>query len=413
MKRFLAAAALAIGLASCEEAESPLSVGNKIFTVQIASDFLDNQVSGYLMLHDSEGNPMGYKPISNGAQVQFEVDQDMKYHLSILRKHPVRDYQLFYARTIANINTDLNFTIGLKELGRSSPFDPNGEFEITVAHQQNLNSTIISNSSGHLSGIAIFGGLQSIAKMNISPHSQNYLASTRSKSDEIRYSFISQPQNGQKIGLSFSEMKPFDSVLKIPQSQIEKLTASVKVLNKENGQWKDSYMLNSTMYENNSPSGDYQIGYLNQFENYETAVIATVSNKISAGFYKIGKAPTSIQLPINKNILPKHSSITRFEFTSDMTFNHWFGEWRLRDQQGTPIAIWNVIGEDSGFKLKSLPADFTAKYPQFADLDLMELSNIRLVHSERSYENIIKEMYVELNNIAETQHYHLMKFFDN
>lgn len=411
MKRFLAAAALAFGLVSCDNAETPLVVETKLFNIQVTSDYLGGPESGWLMIHDLDGNPVDHKAISNGTLVQFEVGKDEMYHLTIIKKIPAGSFDRFYVETLAGINTEKDFIIGLESPSKSRPFEPNGEFEISVSHQQNLNSTIISNSNGQISGWANFGGLQSNTKMSLSSHNQKYLATTRSATDEIRYSIFTQPQNGQKINLSFLEMQLFDKVIKIPLSQVENLFTMVKVLDKDNGQWKDSFLLNSNMYEGSRPTDDYQIGFLSIFENFETVINATLSNKITAGFHKIGKAISSIQLPVNKDITMQSTTISNILFSSDMAFNNWSGNWRLRDQSGNLTVIWDVWAKDSGVKLKNFPTEFTSKYPQFSNLESLQVNTIRLMHSHTGFENLVKSRFIELDNTEETEMYYLMKSF--
>jgi len=285
MKNYLAALVVATALFSCEEAETPLAVNTKQFNIQVTSDLLDASESGWLMLHDLEGNPIDYKAFSNGSQVQFKVENDEKYHLTVLKKITVGTLERYNVQTIAGIGTDRNFTLGLKLPNTVNPFTPNGEFEVNVSHQQELKSTIISSSAGHISGIANYGGSQSTARMFLSQHNQNYLASTRSSSDEVRYSLISQPQNGQKINLEFSKMLPYDKVIKISADLVLNMVYSVKVLEKTNGQWKDSFWLNSNLQQNHTVV-DYQIGYLNQYEHYSTQITLFCQGNSLQGYPK-------------------------------------------------------------------------------------------------------------------------------
>lgn len=411
IKRFLAAAVVATGLVSCEKSETPTIVETKLFNLQITSEYLEESESGWLMVHDLDGNPVDYKAISNGARIQFDLEKDEMYHLTIMKKIPAGNFDRFYVETVTGINTDHEFIIGLNSPSKSRPFEPNGEFEVSVTHHQELNSTIISNLHGHISHWANSLGVQSNAGMSLTSHSQKHIATTRSNSDEIRYSIFPQPQNGQKINLNFSEMQPFDKVIKFPLSQVEKLFTLVKVLDLENGQWKDSFWLNTNMWEGNRPTGDYQIGFLNLFDNYETVLNATLSDRISAGFHKIGKAPSSIQLPIGRDINMQSTDINNILFSSDITFNNWSGNWRLRDQSGNLTVIWDIWGKDSGIKLKSFPSEFTANYPQFSNLELLQLNTMMIMHSHTAYENLVIRKYVELDNAEETQYYYLMKNF--
>lgn len=412
MKKYLAAIMIAMAFISCDPAETPANLEKEEFIIRIETEYLEENGPAWILLHDMEGNPLDFKPFSNNISLVFEIEKkEERIHVTIVKKREGDSFDRYNVETITSVDTKSEFILGLKKPLRINSFDPNGEFEVLVSHQQHLNSTFISNSEGHTSGSAIFGGFQSSAKMTLSQNSQNYFASTRSDSEEIRYSFISQPQNGQQVNLTFSQMQTFDKVLKIPYYQVGSLIYTVKVLEKVDGNWKESFWLNTNIKEGEPAIDDYQIGYLNQFETYETIIRATVSSQTVAGLVKIGKAPTTLQLPLSKNIEMISSKISNPEINSDMAYNNWWGDWRLRDGSGNLTVIWTVWGKDSGFKLKAFPLEFTTNHPQFSDLESFQLISMKLMQSHLDYENLVKSKYVELDILEETEEYYLQKRF--
>ncbi|WP_194975315.1 hypothetical protein [Aquiflexum lacus] len=412
MKKNLAAMIMAITLVSCEPMETPNNLSKQAFNIRIEADYLEENEPAWILLHDMEGNPLDFKPFSNNVNLAFEIDSNEERVLvTVVKKRDRESFDRYIVETITSVDSKKEFVLGLKKPLRSNSFDPNGEFEVIVSHQQHLNSTFISNSEGHTSGSAIFGGFQSSAKMTLSQNSQNYFASTRSDSEEIRYSFISQPQNGQQVNLTFSQMQTFDKVLKIPYYQVGSLIYTVKVLEKVAGNWKESFWLNTNIQEGHPAIDDYQIGYLNRFETYETFIRATISSQTVAGLVKIGKAPTTLQLPLSKNIDMISSKISNPEINSDMVYNNWSGDWRLRDGSGNLTVMWTVWGKDSGFKLKAFPLEFTTDHPQFSNLESFQLISMKLMQSHLDYENLVERKYVELDILEETEEYYLQKRF--
>lgn len=403
---------MAITLVSCEPMETPNNLSKQAFNIRIEADYLEENEPAWILLHDMEGNPLDFKPFSNNSNLAFEIDSNEERVLvTVVKKRERESFDRYIVETITSVDSKKEFVLGLKKPLRSNSFDPNGEFEVIVSHQQHLNSTFISNSEGHTSGSAIFGGFQSSAKMTLSQNSQNYFASTRSDSEEIRYSFISQPQNGQQVNLTFSQMQTFDNVLKIPYYQVGSLIYTVKVLEKVAGNWKESFWLNTNIQEGHPAIDDYQIGYLNRFETYETFIRATISSQTVAGLVKIGKAPTTLQLPLSKNIDMISSKISNPEINSDMVYNNWSGDWRLRDGSGNLTVMWTVWGKDSGFKLKAFPLEFTTDHPQFSNLESFQLISMKLMQSHLDYENLVERKYVELDILEETEEYYLQKRF--
>lgn len=412
MNKFLAAVALVICLVSCEEAETPSSViESESFNIQISSYYLGEQQTGYLMMHNQDGYLAAHRTFSNGTQLKLKLDKGEMYHMTIMRKVPMGDVNHFYIETIAGIKIEKDYTIGLKQPNRRRAFDNGGGFEVVVSDQERLGSTTVSSVTGYHSGRSFDSWYQSIAMMNIDKNSEKYFVTTRSQSDELRYSFIPQVKSWERIDINFSEMTHFDKVIKFPRSEGVHLTTSVKVLDKENGEWKDSFWLNTNMLDDHPPKNEYQIGFLNQFEIYETIVDATLPNQLSVGYHKIGNAPSSIQLPINKDITMQSSHITNIQFSSDMAYNNWSGSWRLRDHNRNIIMVWDVWGKESGFKLKNLPDDFILKYPQFSNLQSLRLTAMKLMHSDTEYENLVFRKYVEPDHADETQLYYLQKSF--
>ncbi len=410
MKKTLITLVFSIALLSCEEAETPLIVETEQFNIQVGTNVLESSDSGWLMLNDLDGNPVDFKAFSNGSKVAFEVEKNANYHLTIIKK--TGDFTRYNLETIAGIATDRGFVIGLQYPSMNRPFEPNGEFEVNVLHQQELRTTIISSSLGHLSGLAKYVGNTSSAKNKFQANVPNYLATTRSNIDEIRYSFISDPQHGQQISLNFSQMKSFDKVIKIPASQIQSLTYAVRVLENINGEWKYSYWLNSNIHDNQTAGDSYQIGYLNQFDKYETAMTAILPNKVSAGFTKIGKASESIDLPLHNKISMVSKKINLTEFNSDMPFNNWIGTWRYKEPSFNYVNItWQVWGKESGFKLKGFQSEFTENHPLFVNLELMELSSLQVIRSSRDFEHLVKTRFIERENIEDIQHYSLSQGF--
>ena len=290
--------------------------------------------------------------------------------------------------------------------------EPAGEFEVNISANQHLSITTVSSSQGHISGIANYNGFHSYAKMTLSQNASNYLVTTRSDAGDIRYAKISSPQNGSVHNLNFgTELIPFDKVLKIPYYQVGNLIYAVKVLQKETDRWKESYWLNTNIMGGEQAETEYQIGYLNEFPHYETSIMATVSSQLTAGLVKVGSAPNSLQLPLNKNINMLTSKISNTTFNSDMVFNNWSGDWRLRDGSGNLTIIWNVWGKESEFKLKAFPTEFTSAHPQFSDLELMQIFSIKLMQSHKDYDGLVESKFVELNNVEETQEYYLIRRF--
>lgn len=413
MKNYLAAIMMAMAFVSCDPAETPANLQKKEISIRIESDYLETNEPAWVFLHDIEGNPLDFRPISNNSNLVFEIDSKLeRIQLTIVKKQEGGSFDRYSVETISGAPTQLEFTLGLKSPSRSNPLEPAGEFEVNISANQHLSITTVSSSQGHISGIGSYGGFQSYAKMTLSHNASNYLVTTRSDAGDIKYAKISSPQNGSVHNFNFgTELFPFDKVLKIPYYQVGNLIYAVKVLQKETDRWKESYWLNTNIMGGEQAETEYQIGYLNEFPHYETSIMATVSSQITAGLVKVGSAPNSLQLPLNKNINLLTSKISHVTFTSDMAFNNWSGDWRLRDGSGNLTVIWNIWGKESGFTLKAFPLEFTAAHPQFSDLDQMQLFSMKLMQSHKEYDNLVESKYAELKNIEETEEYYLTRRF--
>lgn len=69
-------------LFSCIDEDQPGSTVKETFRVTASSDYFGIYDVAYIILHEVDGTPIGFKQIHDGETIEFEIDKSKKYHFS-------------------------------------------------------------------------------------------------------------------------------------------------------------------------------------------------------------------------------------------------------------------------------------------------------------------------------------------
>jgi hypothetical protein len=401
MKKTVFAIFLASFLYSCNGSDDPNPIieGDGKFQVTVSGGYFSSFNETYLILHDLSGEPLATKQVtSEGQTLIFEIDDTKRYHLTSYRISENFGNRIEFMETYSDILTSEDVTLGLRHAGQPK-LEVSGEFEVILTDTSLPFGAYVTSKGANYNYLANRSNGQLQMKMNTFKGESKYLLSATNASGQSRYKMLDVTSPGISTTLKFSELSTYDQVLKFPTSQFSQFYFSSISLEKNGDNLTNAYIVNSNRAGGSTgfdPTQNYEIGFLNNFENYQINIEAkrTMSSKTAFFYYRIGTAPASIVIPQEQEIQAQSKNLASFQFTKPAGTTDWIAVWdNSENTNSQPIKSlrWFVYGSNASVKIK-LPAELTSSRPRLQNLSNFKLESINVKISSLEYDKTIRNL---------------------
>lgn len=358
-------------LFSCIDEDKPEAEAIESFLVTASADYFGTYNEAYIILHDTDGTPVDFKPIQDGETIEFQVDKSKKYHVS---EYKIQDDS---GKKFAFINTklsqDLQNDFTLTNSTSTSGLAPTsiGDFQAKITSEEEL--VVLLSAKGYFSEY-VEPATSVSPSMKVFSNQNRYLAVATTESGHTRYQFINNPEVDNTYELSFNNMENFDHVIKMPVSDFSYF--SYNIISQENteGILKPNFQLANNQW-NSTPNEFYELGYLDEFKDYYTVVSGhkDVSAKASFLYQKTGTAPSTIELLNIDEIVISKAKITDFEFGTLVENANYNAKFNSPLSGASAFFEWNVSGVSTKFSLE-LPEELKNQNVAIANLSDLVLT---------------------------------------
>lgn len=301
-------------LFSCVDDDNPDSITKEPFKVSAGNDFFKNYNDAYVIIHDLAGNPLQFKQIKGGETIEFQVDKSKKHHLTVYKTDDSSGKQQSFITTKLNVDLskDTVLMVNYNNPGETE-YAPNliGNFKVNFTNSEPLISLL--SARGYNSEF-IYWAKSITPKMKLFSNVNKYLAVAATESGHSRYQFIDNPEINNTYNLKFEDMLEFDHIIKLPVSEYESLFYTITSMNPESSKGSTDFIIKPDSWSF-KPKEYYEIGYINEVENYKTFVHGkkNPNSKTTFGYLKQGSISDKIEIIDIDEIQIVKPLITHFE----------------------------------------------------------------------------------------------------
>lgn len=360
----IAGICIACVLTSCTDKED--LVPETVLTLNIDSQFPTSQTDDWVILHNTEGKLIGYKPFESGDSFTFEttlVQAGGKINITTIKRRLENGYDFF--SMASHLHVESGQTLVIRNLERSSPpfGDESGEFIIEMSGTSENHVIALSDKNGYS-----FGGWLSetgVYRMTPSIHgtSSDFLLFVGDGMGNVKHKWFLGVEDLDLYKLSTNDLDAFDHevLVSFPLTDNIRFHVSGSRTLEPTEYFYECSDLNGI---NRDSRTSLKLGYLDVFAKHSTWFQIGYSDR-SYTYSKDGGVPGSITLPLNADFHGQNTSITNFTYTKNQPFVYRYGVWTLRDLASSPkIWInWLVFSPEGTQRIAEWPDELKTKYP--------------------------------------------------
>jgi len=380
------------------------------FSLNVDGDFYFSEIfkTGYLIIHDADGQLLEYKEYGNGDQLVFETEPGNtvtdKITITTLLHSQLgsgEDYYSVSTYSMIDKATTWNFT------STPSNYIPNGEFDIRLNNVPDWAYYDLSNKDGFgSSGSSYYKyfnnpeDAEPFIEIDNAKWFENndLLLSVIDGNSDLKYLDIPNVQQGDSLIFDATILQPFDSYLEVVMPDYVEFYHSVTGYEDLQDFDRDALTLNSSAhYAFDDKVTNLKLGYLDRFSRFRTS-LRLDREKYSYSIKRYGAKPQSINVPEQGSLSISDSTLTNFNYTTNFNFKREISIWSHRREFSDPdfsSTSWYVYAENSNnIDIYELPGEIVQKYPNI-DLELLKHESTRLYLQSDSYEASIKRKWKE------------------
>ncbi len=401
MKSLFRCLVMGILFFSCVGNESPdkqVEQDGKL-TISLVPGYPASALDFWVIVHDLDGNPIAHQQISSGGAMTVELDNSKRYHLTTYMKTENVGYQTELFETYADLSVVEDITLGLVPMPSPNP-TVNGTFQVDFLENELPYGAYLTSSSGGYNSEANHLGTRLEMTMNRFEGVSDYLLVAKLNTGETRYKKLKITEQGMKLAYKFSDLVDFDQVFKFKKSDFSQFYFTSTALNKVDGDFRPSYIVNSNKIGNSfDPQSEHEMGFLNGIEYFDIQISGrrSANSKTSFFYWRIGTLPNSITPPVETSIQVQSQTIADFRFNAPVGITNWSAVWDHSDPfTGEPFKSlrWFVNGSETSLKL-SLPEEIVALNPKLQNLDDFRLESTEIITHSMSYDEQMRVKLVE------------------
>ncbi len=364
------------------------------FTLNVDADIDTSDTDNWLIIHDDKGKLLDYMAYESGSKLVFEAAKD-----SVTDKITVTEF-VFSKDYINDLNdgttpqtkseigivhelrtfTQLekgstkNIVALTDNIQNSSEPITSGKMELTIESIPQIRSMSISTKKGGVANSYSTGpGSDFVSYQHNIDTFQNedeYFVSIMDGTNSLKYKSFFVPENTANLTLAYSEFEDFDDYFEVDVP--DNINFSLDIGGFEDSQEPSRFggfsLLQVSSGSSNIETKPLKFGYLDRFKKFRT-IFNVKTEKFRYAFYKYGDKPTKIEVPTRPNLVIENSSISNFQFSSDLNYEEMVHVWSYIDGPypfpDYSVTKWSVItSSDFSPIIGEIPNEILKRYPK-------------------------------------------------
>jgi len=380
-----------LALLSCDDSnnETPAPASVKIFTFHATADFVSSSSDNWIIIHNSAGELIDYKPFESGETLVFETDKeitDNKLTITLFDHHFANNTTHVYdLKSYHGIDIEDEWTIS--KPATSSPTSKNviGSFSFSLTGEKLQDVNMTDKRTRSFFGMG--GGSSYSGSSEIYDDSEGFLI-TALDNGHPRYKFLQDVKDQDHYNLNFQEMDEFDKTVTVPVPQYNRIFLLIEGREEDQGYNDPSYL---TAFTNGSKGSSIIATYLDRLSKYKTYLLLWYEEK-DYYYFNQGTIPATISLPFDAEFSITNKTVSNFSYTHTQPFAYRTTSWTLRDDANTEVFDWDVNAPDGDYKTGSLPDELLRMYPYLKPENMVYITT-SFTTSGQSYSELIESGY--------------------
>jgi hypothetical protein len=388
--------------ASCREDDAPRTV----FTVTVNESYDTGDDNTYIILHNTDGDLLEYKPVESGGTVEFETVANTpgdKVDVTIARIYAnPGGGGLAYLWSYLEVPAGQTWTLtyGQVAYGPARGYDPVGTYTMLL---NNFNGAVARSVSdrNYLLPSSVSNSPQSVTA-GINSKNPRQLLSLDNGAN-LKYQFIDDPKNGETYTIDFNLMNAFDKVVSVPFPEPSYAYAHVMGYETmEDFRYLTGYVLYNSISSGQKRSS-LKVGYLDSMIKFRTEI------RLGAGKWEMshvsrGAAPGSISFPSPSAFTFQEKFAHSVVYASTVPVSYrvsYFVSAGLTSNEG---AHWYFYAPEGRTRQPSFPEALLEKYPKL-DVDDFRHYSTTFYTKTWPYETFLSREFGGTSRKAEEDEY--------
>ncbi len=378
------------------------------FTLNIASDFNTSLSDEWVVIQDSDGIILDFRPFEDGVTLVFESETPEEITNEI-----IITFLKFNTFGQGNKNYSIN---SYAEIPKGSVWNlkplqgvnsDRGELLTNATTTiENLPGTgfigfSVSTKNGGLGGGAGFVNNTFQANFNLWENDKRHLFSIIDTNNDKRFMFVDDfPSNGL-LTLDYTNFNEFDEKIEVEPFNVD-VDYSLQIQAFEENQEfgiNEGYSLLSIL-RRPAQIELPELVYLDAYNEYITSFDVFMED-YEYNFRQVGGKPDRINVLENAELNVNNEAITSFSFTTNTTFNSRESFWQSSSGQfnaGLVNTSWKIESSQNTSVPVTLPDEILQRYPEL-NIEALAYSYTRLYTSFDNYEERLEKKFVSTSPI--------------
>ncbi len=395
------------------EIEQPEEVNGIInyFTANIGQEKNTELFDDYLIIHDSNGKLIDFKPFEKGESIKFSADSDSitdKFTVTYLFT-PTQDNPLsFFIQSYGNIKKGSVWDINQNFINQYSGVYPEtGNFTVNISgNNERPENIFLTNGSKEnkiysLPSTTETQDWSALINVGIEESRKDYVITTLNSTDFSRYYILENVSNNSNYQLDYNDFLSFDSYIDFSTPNIGSTRVILKGYKNEDNPLVDGYVLyniTGSGFGSISNTESLKLGYLNDyFTGYTFQASYSYMGYIYNKSYFGSSLPSNYRVPEKPVVNLENSSIKNFKIDLDIDYIRTVSLWEGGEKPvGSPTktTLWYVYASHNEFpNIGEIPEELLQKYPNLESQELDYLNTTFMLDSN-THDEFIQKSFV-------------------
>ncbi len=389
-----------------EISEEPFS--GPYFTLKIESDFNTNFSDDWVIVQNSEGTILDFRPFEDGETVVFEsmTPDEITNEIIITlfkfnefgegnKNHSITTYAEISKGSIWNLKRLKNVNSDRGELLSSA-----------ITTIENIPGTgfrgfSVSSKNGGLGGGAGFLNNTFQADFNLWENDTRHLFSIADTNNDKRFIFVDDFPSDGLLTLDYNNFSDFDEKIELgPLTSDVHYSINIKAFekNQEFG-INEGYSLLSISRQS-AQFTQPELVYLDEFNEHITSFDVFMENH-EFNFRQVGGKTENVNVPENANLNVSNEAVSSFNFTTNTSFTSRESFWQSSTGEfnaGLVQMSWKIESSKNISVPVILPSEIIQEYPEL-NIEELEYSYTRLFTGFDNYEQKLEKKFISTSPI--------------
>ena len=395
------------------------------FTFTIDESYDTSSEDNWIILHDTNGELLDYRPYESGQTLEFEaLESELtdKINVSLF----INKLQLlgvsselcegdkYSGTTYPDVSKGSHWTQGKYATrldgGPSKEILGNFNLNLTNVPKENnfINDETPTMDNGNVSTVRLpdvhsyktiitSGDTKTYIRNGVRNwRDTEYLVTTLNESMNFKYMFFKNPEVGADITLDYNNFNSFDSYSSLPiLPENKKITLQLLGFENETSFKTDTGFLLLTIFDRKIQDIQVPLGYLDRFTHYKTFLNISFENYFY-DYHMVGPKPDIAVIPEKPQLHYSIDQLNGFDLTVDVPYVRRKDSWVTPgpvSMESCSTTVWDVVCNQENYPIiGELPEELFTQYPKLEKLqDLTYYSSTIYLQSENYQEFLIKE----------------------